>query len=187
MVKFLDYDIITSAHSHCQPGWISPLLAAQGALQPVPTQSQESISGCPQPGCSSPTDAAARPIPARWPHGGHLSRREPAALSTDAGRVYWAAHPAERGKKDLKYFLALAFETYWLFQCNSVPLVAYSAAQSSSPLWCFAHSIINFTTEKKNSSSLWEPRTNEVGMWTEAVPRFLQQRFFYVEWPKGIL
>lgn len=32
------------------------------------------------------------------------------SLSTDMGRVYRAAHPAERGKKDLKYFLSLTFE-----------------------------------------------------------------------------
>lgn len=139
--------------------------------------------------CSCPKDAAACPILACWPHGGHLSRRELAALSLDVGRVYWAAHPAERGKKYLKYFLSLAFEKYSLFQCNSVPLVAYCTAQSSSPLWCFAHSIINFTKEKKNSSSLWEPRTNELEMWTELklYHGFCSSRFFFIKWPKRIL
>lgn len=86
-------------------------------------------------------------------------------------------HIQQKGeKKDLKYFLSLAFEKYWLFQCSSVPLVAYSTAQSSSPLWCFAHSIINCTKEKKNSSSLWKPWKNELEMRTEAASWFLQQQ-----------
>ena len=137
-----------------------------------------------------PTLAAAPcPILACWPHRGYLSWRELAAFSTDADKVYWAAHPAEKGKKDLKYFLSLAFEKYRLFQCNSVSLVAYSTAQSSSPLWCFAHSIINFTKEKKNSSCFWELWTNELEMWTELklYHVFCSSKFFSAKWPKRIL
>lgn len=54
---------------------------------------------------------------------------------------------SRKGKKDLKYFLSLTFEKSRPFQCSCVSLVACSTAQSSTPLWCSAHSIINFSKE----------------------------------------
>lgn len=97
-------------------------------------------------------------------------------FSPGCRQAMWSRTSSRKEKeKDLKYFPTLAFEKYWLFHCNGVLLGACSAAPSSSSLWCFAHSIVNFNKEKKNSLSPSEKRTNELQMWVETVLWFLQQ------------
>lgn len=112
MVKSLDSCVITSTHSHYQPRWIlhsshstqcadiCPQMQSQVSLLPVAILDIPTQVAVASPRMLLPVPPwAAGPIAGTCPEGSwQLS------LSTDMGRVYWAAHPAEREKKRFKIF-----------------------------------------------------------------------------------
>lgn len=133
--------------------------------------------------CFQPKGAGTCPILACSPHGGY--QRGLAALSTDTGRVYWAAHPAEGQKKVFKYFLSLAFEIYWPLQYNRVPLVTYSTSQSPSKVSPLTFCLQYHKLHQKKGRQLVTLRTTDKGTgnlnWTETVTCFFSKRFFYIK------